>query len=35
MSNLLNTAWQSNTASLQDKCDQFEKYARRQSISRF
>jgi hypothetical protein len=35
MSNSLTQAWQLNTASLQDKCDQFEKYARRQSISRF
>ncbi len=31
----LETAWQVNGASLQDKFDQFEKYARRQSISRF
>jgi hypothetical protein len=32
---LINMAWESNPLPLQDKLDQFEKYARRQSISRF
>ncbi len=35
MSKNVTDAWQLNTGSLQEKCDQFEKYARRQSISRF